>query len=541
MKPLKRLMFLAVALALALSGFNFGVVRADDGQPAAGAALQEDGGAWLGVSITDTEEGVSVVEVAPDSPADQAGLRAGDIITAVDDVAIESAEALVVLIATYAPGDVITVTTEWRGSTSVHTVLLGERPDDLEAEEAPSVEGRPRFGMGGTFDLFGLTAEVTDEGLVIEAIASDSPFADSGLQEGDVITQVNGVDVSAQMGTDMMRGFDFSEPLSLTVLRGGEEITVEVDLRALLPDIELPEISLPDTEGLRGRGIGFGTMVARMLGLDAQMTDEGLRVNEISADSPLADTDLQAGDVITAVNDLSLTDFEPGAMVDLLGALRPGGTLTLDVLRDGEETTVEITLPESFDFQFIPRDLGRQNRGAMPGSGMMGAAQPTQLGVQFAIITPALASERGLEVEEGALIEQVYEDTPAAEAGLQVGDIITAVDGDPVDQRRTLRERLLAFDEGEVVTLTVLRDGVELSVDVTLGPSSGMFGFFRGGPDDDGGMYFFGPGMMDEEFFRNHPFFGPGGRFDFRFGPDDGDAPDAQNGAEQPLTDGASA
>jgi len=531
MQTLKKGMLLAVVLALAASGISVGAARAASDQPAAGAALQAEGDAWLGVSIADTPDGVSIVEIVSGSPADDAGLRVGDVITAVDSVDVESADALVDLIATYAPGDEVTVTAEYRGVSNEYTVTLGERPSDLELRR-PNVEIMPRFGMSGTFDLFGLRAELTDDGLVIEAIADDSPFANSGLQAGDVITQVNGEDISADMGAGLLRSFRVDEPLRLTVERDGEEITVEVDLVGMLPDIELPDIELPDidlpdVESWRGMGLGFGSMVAGMLGLDAELTDEGLVINEISDGSPLADTELQAGDVIVAVNDLSLTDFEPGAIVDLLSDLTPGGTLTIDVLRDGEEVTIDIALPESFDFQLMPGRPGRQYRGFDRGRGMMqGLAQPAQLGVQFAIITPALAAERGLDVEEGALIEQVYDDTPAAQAGLEVGDIVTAVEGEPVDQRRTLRERLLAYDEGEVVTLDVLRDGEALSIEVTLGPSSGTFGFFRGGQDGDRGMYFFGPGMIDEEFFRNHPFFGPGGRFEFRFGPGDG-APDA--------------
>ena len=60
---------------------------------------------WLGVSIADTPDGVSIVEIVSGSPADDAGLRVGDVITAVDSVDVETADALVDLIATYAPGD----------------------------------------------------------------------------------------------------------------------------------------------------------------------------------------------------------------------------------------------------------------------------------------------------------------------------------------------------------------------------------------------------------------------------------------------------
>lgn len=536
MQALKRLTFLAAALALALSGLSLGAVSASDEQPTTSDVLQDEGRAWLGVSIIDGDEGVTVMEVTPDSPADEAGLREGDVITAVDGEPIESAQALVDLIATYAPGDEITVTAEFRGRSTDYTVTLGERPADLDVRP-PSVEVRPvpGFSVSGTFNLFGLTAELTDEGLVIESIEDDSPFADAGLQEGDVITQINGKDVTTDLG-GLMGAFRLDESLTLTIEREGEEITVEVDLSDLLPDIELPDIELREIRP--GRGLGFGTMIGRMLGLDAEMTDEGLQINEITEDSPLADSGLMDGDVIIAVNGISLTDFQPGAMAELLADLMPGGTLTLDVLRDGEETTVEIDIPEAFQFNFAPGFSFRGGQGPMMGFTM---GQPTQLGVQFAILTPELAEERGLDVEEGALIERVYEDTPAAEAGLQEGDIITAVDGDPVDQRRTLSERLAAYDEGEVVTLTVIRDGEELSLDVTLGPrNSGNFGMFRRGPNGEGGMFFFGPGMMDE-FFESHPFFERGGRFGEGRGPRRGDANPAPEADVAPSAENSAA
>ena len=510
MSDRKRLLSLGIALVLVLSGLGLGIVRADDETPGANSAIQAERPAWLGVSIADSDDGVVVREVVPGSPADEAGIRVGDVITAVDGTAVDSAQALVDLIASYAPGDEITVTTEWRGVSREHSVTLGERPADLETRRSPEITLRPGVGVHGVFNLFGLTAELTDEGLVIETLEDDSPFAAAGLQEGDVITQINGVDVSASMGHDLMLSFRSGEPLSLTVLRDGEEMTVEVDLGSVMSDLmpSLPKIEKMMPHGRGAVGFGLGSLINALLGIDAELTDDGLAIRAIDEGSPLADSGLQAGDVITAVNDVSLTEIDLGAIMRLLGGLRPGSTLTLSVLRDGEEITLEFDLPANFSFPRVSPRLGT----------MMMGAQPTQLGVQFAVITPDLAAERDLPVEEGALIERVYDDTPAARAGLQVGDIVTAVEGEPVDQRRTLRERLLPYDEGEVVTLTVLRDGEELSLDVTLGPNPGGVGFGFG-PGPEGGAlqyYFFGPDELDEHFFNMpHFFFGPGGRFEF--------------------------
>jgi C-terminal processing protease CtpA/Prc len=91
-----------------------------------------------------------------------------------------------------------------------------------------------------------------------------------------------------------------------------------------------------------------------------------------------------------------------------------------------------------------------------------------RLGVQYQDLNEEIAAEHDLEVTEGALITAVLPDSPAAEAGLQVDDVVVAVEGDAVDARRTLRERLLAYDPGETITLDILRAGEPLSIDVTL-------------------------------------------------------------------------
>jgi predicted metalloprotease with PDZ domain len=70
---------------------------------------------------------------------------------------------------------------------------------------------------------------------------------------------------------------------------------------------------------------------------------------------------------------------------------------------------------------------------------------------------------------EGALIQEVETGTAAEEAGLQVGDIITAVDGKAVNANHPLAERILSYNAGDEVTLTILRNGREQKINVRLG------------------------------------------------------------------------
>ncbi len=69
----------------------------------------------------------------------------------------------------------------------------------------------------------------------------------------------------------------------------------------------------------------------------------------------------------------------------------------------------------------------------------------------------------------GAEIQEVIPDSPAEEAGLQVGDLIREVDGQRVSTVRPLAELLSRYRPGDQVTLTVERDGDELEIEVTLG------------------------------------------------------------------------
>ena len=82
----------------------------------------------LGVGVesaTDGGQGVRVVRVVPGSPAEDAGLETGDIITKVDDTEIGNAAELVRTIGSHDPGDTVTVTYERDGESNTTDATLG--------------------------------------------------------------------------------------------------------------------------------------------------------------------------------------------------------------------------------------------------------------------------------------------------------------------------------------------------------------------------------------------------------------------------------
>jgi putative serine protease PepD len=86
--------------------------------------------AYLGISVGDTSNstGAQIERVVSGSPADTAGLQAGDVVTAIDGKAITDANDLTANVGTRAPGDKITLTITRNGSTKSIAVTLGVRP-----------------------------------------------------------------------------------------------------------------------------------------------------------------------------------------------------------------------------------------------------------------------------------------------------------------------------------------------------------------------------------------------------------------------------
>jgi serine protease Do len=97
------------------------------------------------------------------------------------------------------------------------------------------------------------------------------------------------------------------------------------------------------------------------------------------------------------------------------------------------------------------------------------------LGIQYAPLTPAMAAQLGTTAQTGIVVGAVLQGSPAAVAGLQRGDVITAVNGQPLTDESSLAQMLSQRQPGDTVPLTVVRGAQSQDVSVTLGemPQSG--------------------------------------------------------------------
>ena len=81
-----------------------------------------------------------------------------------------------------------------------------------------------------------------------------------------------------------------------------------------------------------------------------------------------------------------------------------------------------------------------------------------RVGVRLIQITPELRAHYGAPRDAGVLVGEVVPDSPAAKAGIQVGDILTAADGDRVDSAWDLSATVRGKKEGDTVKIDVIRD-----------------------------------------------------------------------------------
>ena len=179
------------------------------------------------------------------------------------------------------------------------------------------------------------------------------------------------------------------------------------------------------------------------------------------------------GDVVVALDGQPVKTFDD-LVAYLVQSTEVGQKVTLTVLRDGRERQVEVT---------IAARPGAQAE-ANPAASETAPAGSAWLGIAGVTVSPEVAKAAGLaEDQQGVLIEEISSGSPADKAGLHGstkpvtvqgqrlmvgGDVITAWDGHPVTQMEELRTRIGEAQVGQEVTLTVLRDGEQVQVQVTL-------------------------------------------------------------------------
>ncbi len=144
-----------------------------------------------------------------------------------------------------------------------------------------------------------------------------------------------------------------------------------------------------------------------------------------------------------------------GALVDTVGRLV--GINTSILTRSGGSNGIGFAIPASLVAQFVDQARAGQTRFQRPWAGLSG--QP---------VDADLAQSFGLDVPGGVVITRIHPASPFAAAGLAVGDVITAVDGQPVNTPPEMIYRMSVRGLGAKARVTVARDGAMRDLTVPL-------------------------------------------------------------------------
>lgn len=214
-------------------------------------------------------------------------------------------------------------------------------------------------------------------------------------------------------------------------------------------------------------------------------SQRGALVQEILPDSPAARADLKGsaedstiegqpvkvgGDVITGI-DGQKVDGMDDLIAYLVRGTKVGQNVTLTILRDGKEQSLQVTL------------------AARPTAEERGARQSSSRGVTLGIagrtVDEDIAKAMGLQSDQrGVLVEEVQPRSLAETAGLRAGsetrtingqrvvlggDVITELNGQAVSSIEELRAGLAQLNASDELSLTLLRDGAEVQVSIKAG------------------------------------------------------------------------
>jgi serine protease Do len=167
---------------------------------------------WIGVQIQPVTaeiaesiglkkaEGALVSDPQANGPAAKAGVEAGDVITAVNGVAVKDAKDLARQIGSIAPGSSVKLTLWHKGQDKNVSVSLGEMPNQREARATTPDTSTPQAGevpkLGLTLAPAGQVAGSGSEGVVVTKVDPNGIASEHGLQTGDIILEVSGKKVA---------------------------------------------------------------------------------------------------------------------------------------------------------------------------------------------------------------------------------------------------------------------------------------------------------------------------------------------------------
>lgn len=299
------------------------------------------------------------------------------------------------------------------------------------------------------------TSSVSD-GLLVDYTVEGTPARLSGVLAGDVILSLDGVPVRTQ--SDLVRERDKhqqGDAFTLRIRRGGSDMDIQArfktcsqeELEASRKKIEINQMRFEELEErmaqMRSRVWEYApameTRERPILGVYEASQDgaNGMVIKSVISGKGAEAAGLRAGDVVVTVDGKKIGGS--GTLRTVLSNHKPGEQVQVQFIRNERisETTVVLSTDREFFSYKVERDPCK-------------------------VFIGVYTTHSG--AEGGSRVTGVIENTPAKTSGIQIGDVILALNSVPIGTHGDLTRERDKHQPGDLFTLTVLREGATIQI-----------------------------------------------------------------------------
>ncbi|MEZ4964978.1 MAG: PDZ domain-containing protein [Saprospiraceae bacterium] len=307
--------------------------------------------------------------------------------------------------------------------------------------------------------FIGVGTSVVDQGLKVDYTVDETPARTYGVQPGDIITALDGIRVGTHNELIAERDkHQQGEAFRLTILRDGREMNIDARFRECT-EAEQEQAQQMRLERLEEMKVRMENMQKHMeeiafvkggerpiLGVyeNEDINVQGMAIRSVIQGKGAEAAGMKAGDIVIGVNGTTVTGA--GTLRNALAEFKPGDNVNVIYVRDGKTIKTNLVLSA--------------------GNGIVNFTVERD---PCAVFIGVYTTEHSVgENRQGVRVTGIVDDTPAKQSGVQPGDIIMELDGQPVTSSTSLRFERDKHQPGESFSLSILRDGQPMTIEATF-------------------------------------------------------------------------
>ena len=388
----------------------------------------------------------------PPVPRERAGMGSGFIISedgyvVTNNHVVENARQVIVRLPDRQEFDAEVIGTDPRSDLAVLKISGENLPTLSLAEDRDVKVGQWVLAIGSPFSLdFSVTAGI------VSALGRSLP-----TETGDNYVPFIQTDVAINPGNSGGPLFNLEGEVigvnSQIFTRSGGSIGLSFAIPVSVVRNVVTQIQ--DTGGVERGWLGVSIQdvdrnLADSFGLDRP---RGALIAQVGEDSPADRAGLQSGDIIVEFADETIETSAD--LPHVVGLIAPGTEVTAVIVRDGDEEVIAVEVGGLGADEVARVDTGMSADGSL-----------SLLGMTMTEVEPAVLSELGLA--GGAVISEVEPDSPADEAGVRVGDILTRFGNQPVSRVSDLSTVAEGLTPGSSVPARLIRGRSPLFIGIRI-------------------------------------------------------------------------